>query len=169
MPTVHQMERWLAAVSQGDRDAMAKLYDAASPAVYGYALSITQNSADAEDVLQECFVTILRTASQYKPQGKPMAWIITIAKNLSFKTQKRSARYLPLENQDYFSSAIIDPDDKLLLQGCMTALSDQERQIVILHAVAGCKHREIAEMLNLNPSTVLSKYHRAIQKIRDNL
>ena len=48
----------------------------------------------------------------------------------------------------------------------MTRLSDEERQIVVLHAVAGFKHREIADIVELPLPTVLSKYHRALKKLR---
>ena len=51
----------------------------------------------------------------------------------------------------------------------LTVLSDTERQIVVLHAVSGFKHREIAAMLNLPLPTVLSKYNRAIKKLRSQL
>lgn len=48
----------------------------------------------------------------------------------------------------------------------MRELADEERQILMLHAVTGMKHREIAELLQLSLSTVLSKYHRALKKLR---
>lgn len=48
----------------------------------------------------------------------------------------------------------------------MTGLSDQERQVVLLHAVTGLKHREIAALLELPLPTVLSKYSRALKKLR---
>ena len=47
------------------------------------------------------------------------------------------------------------------------ALSDEERQIAVLHAVSGMKFREIAELLGLPLSTVLSKYHRSMKRLRD--
>ena len=52
---------------------------------------------------------------------------------------------------------------------CLERLSDQERQIVALHAVAGFKHREIAALLELPLSTVLAKYARAIRKLKQYL
>lgn len=169
MVTHFQLDRWIHAAGSGDSDALAKLYEAASPAVYAYALSILNNRDDAQDVLQECFLTVLRTGSQYKSQGKPMAWLITVTKNLCYKLQRRNARYLPLECAEYYPGTAADPDDKLLVESCMKLLTRQEQQIVILHAVAGCKHREIAGIMELNPSTVLSKYHRAIRKLRSSL
>ena len=57
--------------------------------------------------------------------------------------------------------------DKIVLQQCMSRLKDDERQILVLHAVAGFKHREIAELLDLALPTVLSKYHRALHKLRN--
>ena len=53
-----------------------------------------------------------------------------------------------------------------LLQGALASLADEERRIVLLHAVTGMKHREIAALLELPLPTVLSKYHRALKKMR---
>ena len=52
-----------------------------------------------------------------------------------------------------------------MLQSLLSQLSDEERQIVTLHALTGCKHREIAAVLNIPLSTVLSKYRRALRKL----
>ena len=163
------MERWISAIGRGDRNALEKLYDAAAPAVYGMALSILKNEADAEDVLQETFVSVLKSASGYTPQGKPMAWIITIAKNCSYKLRKSNYRYLSMDDHVHFSSNLLSPEDRLLLESCMQQLSEEERQIVVLFAVAGCTHGQIAQMLQIPQSTVRSKYHRALKKLREAL
>lgn len=60
-------------------------------------------------------------------------------------------------------------EDRLILRTAMEALSDEERQIVALHALSGFRHREIAEVLELPLATVLSKYHRALKKLRSRL
>ena len=164
---VYQLERWLRAVSTGDQGALAELYHATATAVYAYALSILKNRHDAEDVLQECYITIFRSAGQYDQRGKPMAWIMTITRNLCLKLLRQQKRYFSVETQDYFGSLTPDPDDRLMLEKCMKVLTDEERQIVVLHAVAGCKHAEIARQLGLKTGTVLSKYHRAIQKLKE--
>lgn len=166
MASTHQLEHWIKATGCGDRKALEKLYDATAPAVYAIALSILKNEADAEDVLQETFMAILGAADQYQPQGKPMAWIITIAKNRSYKLQKQNRRYLSLVEESLPACPFLDPDDRILLQSCLKLLSEEEQQIVIFHAVAGCKHRQIAEVLGLPLSTVLSKYRRALKKLR---
>ena len=63
-------------------------------------------------------------------------------------------------------SAGLTPEERVLLQTALAALEDRERQVVLLHAVTGLKHREIAALLALPLATVLSKYHRALKKMR---
>ena len=61
----------------------------------------------------------------------------------------------------------VTPEDRQLLQTGLAALSQTERQVVLLHAVTGLKHREIAGILELPLATVLSKYHRALRKLKE--
>lgn len=169
MATMQHIDRLILGAGRGDRAALSQLYEETAPTIYAYALTILKNREDAEDVLQECFVTVLRSGSQYKPQGKPMAWLITIVRNLCYKLQRSNARYLPLNAADFFPGNCADPDDRLMVQMCLEKLDQQEQQILILHVIAGCKHREIGQMMEMNTSTVLSKYHRAIRKLRQSL
>ena len=75
---------------------------------------------------------------------------------------------MPEEDWDRWpdSGDISTQEARLVLAEYMKRLSDVERQIVVLHAVAGFKHREIAEMLELPLSNVLSKYNRALKKLK---
>ena len=150
-------------------DALTRLYRLVSPSVYSFALSILKNHHDAEDVLQDCFVTIHNSASGYKSHGNPMAWILTITKNLCLmKLRKRGKEEEAPEGwEDYIpDDQSVSHEDKLVLEACLEKLGDDERQIVILHAVSDMKHRQIAELLDLPLSTVLSKYSRAIKKLK---
>ena len=166
-PNALQLDRWIRGMARGDRDALSQLYQATGTAVFAYALSVLKNRSDAEDVMHDTFVSLWKNAGDYRSQGKPLAWIMTIARNHSYKQLQYRQRYQPLESDAWLQSFPADPDDRLVLQQCMQALSDEERQILVLHAVAGCHFREIGELLKLNTSTVLSKYHRALKKVRD--
>lgn len=77
-----QLDGWLEAMAQGDRSALEALYRQTSPAIYGFALSICRNEQDAEDVLQDTYLQALKGAERYRSQGKPMAWLLTITRNL---------------------------------------------------------------------------------------
>ena len=168
----NMLDDLLRSVQSGESDAFAALYREVSPSVYSFALSILKNPHDAEDVLQDCFIRIFQSADQYHSSGKPMAWIMTIAKNLCFMHLRRQGKTEPLPDQ---WDALIPWNeeattiDRVVLQQCMSRLTDEQRQIVVLHAVAGMKHREIAELMDLALPTVLSKYHRAIHKLRSNI
>ena len=168
-----ELDGLLNAVASGDMGAFEQLYHLTNASVYAFALSILKNSHDAQDVLHDCFVAIHGAASGYRSSGKPMAWIITIARNLCFKLLKEKEKTTSLTLEDWRDHIDIctqmTADDKVVLEQCMERLSDQERQIVVLHAVAGFKHREIGEMMDLALPTVLSKYHRAIKKLREYL
>ena len=61
----------------------------------------------------------------------------------------------------------VDHEDRMMLAALLRLLTEEERQIVVLHAVSGMKHREIAALLKMNLSTVLSKYNRALKKLRE--
>jgi len=157
-------------ISSGDRHAAELLYRHTAKSVYGYALSLLKNPADAEDVLHDCFVQILQKAQSYRSQGKPMAWILTIVKNLCRDTLRKHKKTDALPDEDWIMDLAeqkhLSHDERLLLEECMNGLSQEERMILVQHAVFGFKHQEIADDLSLPLSTVLSKYRRALLKLR---
>ena len=158
------------AVARNGPDALRRLYEKTSKGVYAYALSLLKNAHDAEDVCQETFLSIYDKAGDYEPQGKPMAWIITVAKRhaLTVLRKERGKSYIEeakKANTEAFSRTE-NTEQRLLLQAATEVLNDDERQIVMLKAVAGMKAREIGKILGMPLNTVLSKYHRAIGKMR---
>lgn len=162
-----ELDYWLRRIVRGDRDALEELYKATSSAVYAYALSIVKNSTDAQDVTSDTFISIWHKADGYLSHGKPLAWIITIARNHALMLLRQQRRYIPL--QPYHMDKVIDPEDSAMLKLCMEQLTDEERQIVVLHVTVGMTHRQIAQIMGLNISTVLSKYRRSLQKLRQNM
>jgi len=167
-PSNFQMDHWLKRIAKCDRDALENLYQSTRTSVYAYALSIMRNAPDAQDVLQDTYVAIWNKASYYTGQDKPMAWIITITRNLCFNKLNYEKRYISADEVFRPSNPDLDAETNLLLRFCMQTLTDEERQIVILHAVSGFSFREIGSMLQLKVPTVASKYRRALQKLKDN-
>ena len=172
-PSPQALERAIAQMALGDQQALCSLYEQTKTAVYGLILSILKNTQDAEDVLQETYIQVFEHAASYRPEGKPLAWCFTIAKNLALmklRAQKKAV-FAPLEELECFAQK--DPaascEEAMVLSCALRVLSEEERQIVLLHAVSGFKHREIAQFLHLHLSTVLSKYYRAMKKLKTNL
>ena len=172
-PPSDELEDYIFELANGEMQAMGPLYKAASPSVYAFALSVLKNTQDAQDVLQDTFVSVYTGANTYYSNGKPMAWIMTIAKNHCYKLLKQHSKTESLNLEDWRDDpslvTYMQSDAKLLIHHIMQSLSDQERQVVVLHAVSGFKHREIAALLNMPLPTVLSKYNRAIKKLKDQL
>ncbi|MBR2716874.1 MAG: sigma-70 family RNA polymerase sigma factor, partial [Oscillospiraceae bacterium] len=75
----------------------------------------------------------------------------------------------PVEDRRMEFSQIEDREDRIVLETAFRVLSEEERQIIMLHAVSGLKHREISELLQRPLSTVLSRYSRGIKKLRREL
>ena len=165
-----EIDSFIEGIARGEKEAFEALYNSARVSVYAFALSFLKNSYDAEDVLHDCFVSVWSSATAYRSSGKPLAWILTITKNLCLmKIRERSKTSDVSEEEMERSLGSFDNasfEDKIIVEACMKILSDEERQIVTLHAVSGFKHREIAGFLDIPLPTVLSRYNRALKKLR---
>ncbi len=172
-PDRELLDRLLTAAAQGDRDALGQLYHLTRGAVYAMALSVLRDPHDAQDITQDAFVTIWQKAGSYRSQGSPMAWVLTVTRNLARMKLRQSARFGELTDEEWNAIPAQAPnvtaEDRIVLQHALSRLSAQERQIVMLHAASGLKHREIAALLELPLSTVLSKYRRALEKLKTQL
>ncbi len=163
------LESELIKIASGDKSALARFYGDTYTPIYSYILSFLKNTYDAEDVLHDLYVSVFVNAKSYKPGGKPMAWIFAIARNMSLKKLNERKRNADFEDEDWEK---LLPEDKLSLEescavrACLTCLNREEREIVVMHTVAGFMHKEIAKIMSLPLGTVLSKYNRAIKKLR---
>ena len=123
--------------------------------------------------MQETFIRVRLYVNRYSDQGKPLAWMFTIARNLAYmrlrELKKKSFQEFETIQDMIGFSLIQNVEDRIVLEGAFQVLNDEERSIVLLHAVSGMKHKEIASILNKPLSTVLSKYNRAIKKLNQEL
>lgn len=156
-------------IAAGKPDAVARLYEKTHKGLYGFILSITRNPHDTEDALQETFLAVCRSAQSYRPKGKPMAWLYTVAKNAARMKLRKASDHLSFEDALHGDEAfgrIENLEDRLLLETALTRLSEEERKILFLRALSGLTSREIASLLGLPLNTVLSKYHRTTKKLK---
>lgn len=161
------LEETIWKMKNGEVEALSDLYVATKEAIYGFALSILKNIHEAEEVLQEVYIKIYQSADLYKPNDKPLAWILTITKNLAYMRIRQKKNYVDiLELEHTLVSNNDDIENKLFIETIFQYISDEERNILTLHSLSGFKHREIAKMLDMPLATVLSKYNRAIKKIK---
>lgn len=169
-------EELLKRVADGDQEAFYQLYRNTDRTIYSFILSILKNPQDAEEVMQETYLKVWTNASSYQSQGKPLAWMFTIARNLCymrFRDQKHQADVgldeLNGEEMGEVCLPLEQMADAIVLKAALSILKEDERQIVLLHASAGLKHREVAAGLQMPLATVLSKYNRAMKKLQQYL
>ena len=165
-----ELQQQLLRIARGEREALAELYQHTRLAVYGLALSYLKNVQDAQDLTQDVYVQVWNCAEQYCPSGSPICWLLTVCRNLCLMHLRREKKNAALSEEEWNAIPVqecgLDADERALLQHALAVIGVEERRIVMLHAVTGMKHREIAALLEMPLATVLSKYHRALKKMR---
>lgn len=169
------IEECLISLAEGNIEAMDVLYELIKKDTYAFALSKVKNKFDADDILQDTFVRIYENAKLYTSLGKPMSWIFTVESNVinryfQLKNKQEIINNETIINNIIDSSTNINTSDKLIkneyLNKLLDTLNDFEREVISLHLVSDMKFREIADYLNKPLSTILSKYNRAIKKLK---
>ena len=164
------LDRFILDLADGNKDSLGVIYEKTKTSVYAYALSILKNRDDAEDVMHDTYLCVYSSAAAYSSSGKPMAWILTIVKNLCLSKLRANSIRSHDQIDDYSefisSNDSLTADEKLILAEALGKLADDEREIVLLHVLSGFKHREISDYMNLPLATVLSKYSRAVKKLK---
>lgn len=166
-----KIEDLILKMAEGDTEALGSLYEEIKTDVYAFCLSRAQNVEDAEDVCEDTFVRIYKYARLYTPKGKPMAWVFTVAQNILKRHKAIKARHISYD--DAIADTADDTQgiedslaDSSFLKWLISSLDELSRSVLVMHAVSGLKHREIAKILDMPLATVLSKYNRAIKKLR---
>jgi RNA polymerase sigma factor (sigma-70 family) len=153
---------------KNERAAMAELFSILAPKLKGVCYRYTGNAFDAEDLMQETFITIFTKMGSYKEEGSFEGWARRIAVNTSLNWLKKNKVILQMqalstkhdaedkEDDDY----IVDLHAEELMQH-IAKLPDGYRTILNLFAIEGYSHKEIGEQLGINESTSRSQYTRA--------
>lgn len=150
----------------GEVKAQFILYKQYSKAMYNIAIRFLNNKMDAEDILQESFVTAFEKINDLSSYNAFGSWLKRIVINNCITHLRRNKfefddieNYASVESPDDEAELTIDP---ALVHAAIKDLPSGGRTILVLHALEGYKHREIAEMLNLSESTSKSQYRRAL-------
>lgn len=159
-------------IAFGDDEAFEELYYLSYRPMYAFLLSFTLNKDDADDLMQDTYIRIRGAAHLYKKQGNPMAWMMKIAKNL-FLMKKRKEKGKDTVSDDsvhelidHTFHEIDDAENRMFLEELFLHISDEEREIIIMNVLTGLTFKEIAVLLDKPMGTILSKYHRAMKKLK---
>ncbi|ATV56690.1 RNA polymerase subunit sigma [Fusobacterium pseudoperiodonticum] len=144
------------------------IYEEYFDRVYYKVLSVVKNDDDAEDICQETFISVYKNLSKFREESNIYTWIYRIAINKTYDFFKK--RKIEFEiNDDVLSlPEDVNFDTKVILQEKLKLISEKEREIVILKDIYGYKLKEIAEMKDMNLSTVKSVYYKALKDMGGN-
>ncbi len=158
----------------GEAKAQFILFRKYSKAMYNIAIRFTNNRMDAEDILQESFITAFEKLPELKNTATFPGWLKRIVVNGCIdQVRKRRLIFddlndnLPDERDiDEEADFITNPE---IVHNLIKNLPDGSRTVLVLHVLEGYKHREIAEMLNISESTCRTQYFRALKLLNRNL
>ena len=147
--------------------------------LYGYAVVLSRNSTEAEDLVQETCLRALRGIHQLRPDGNVKSWLFTILRNI-WLNQRRQRRVAP-EMVELDSDGTSDPPDTARdphavytdkieqeqVRAAIQQLPVEFREIIILREYEELSYQEIAGVLGCPPGTVMSRLARARSRLRD--
>lgn len=168
-------------IAQRDEAALKGLYDLVSSKLYGLSLRVVSKHEWAEDVLQETFLQIWRSAGDYRASlSPPMAWLGLIVRSRSLDfLRRRTAERAHLTDEiddvmaDTMEGASPNPMDVSLasqqawaLHQCLGKLENRQREVVSLAYLRDLSHSELAEQLRLPLGTVKTWIRRGLDQLR---
>jgi RNA polymerase sigma-70 factor (ECF subfamily) len=174
----------MALVSGGDMDAFERLVEKHQALVAGTIGRMLGNNSDVEDIAQQVFVRVWKSASRYVPRAKFTTWLLKITRNLVFNELRRRKRHavLPLQPEpDGEEIQLKDerastPDESLLedelrrsIDSAINQLPETQRMAVVLRRYEELSYDEIADVLGQSVPAVKSLLFRARTELRERL
>ena len=170
----------------GDKLALSQLVNKYSERIYNLALRILRNHEDAEDVLQETFLTVVEKLNTFDGRSGFFTWIYRIATNASLmRLRKKKFMFQKLNEESDFQKSvesrvfvdwsqdpslnIYDKEIKHKIDQAVNSLSDIYRSVFILRDIEGLSIKETSEILNITQENVKIRLRRARQFLRDYL
>lgn len=181
-------EQVLRRAQQADAGALETLVDAYRSRIYGLLYRLTGSRDVAEDLLQATFLRVVRMLPTYEHSGKFESWLFRIAANLVRDRARKLQRHRRAFASDPtvvpgsefgprgVSAQVSGPEEDIIrresderLQASLQKLSDSEREILLLRHYSDLSFREIADILNVPLGTALSRAHRALARLKQDL
>lgn len=167
----------IAKIARGEKDALEALFSVEAPRLIGVARRITRDLQLAEDVVQESFVRIWRSAASFDPaRGSASGWLSTIVRNRSLNAVRDGARLefhdpagmLAMEARlEDATQAMNRLSDRDALRICLDQLDERKRQAVLLCYVTGLNHGEAAATLKAPLGTVKAWVRRGVIALQE--
>jgi RNA polymerase sigma-70 factor, ECF subfamily len=175
--TRQQLAAALARVAGGDRAALRVVYQDTSAKLFGVCLRILNDRGEAEDVLQDVYVTVWRKAATFDPsRASPITWMVAIARNRSIDRLRASAvsrRMEPIEAADAVSDPAPSATERVelaqqhrKLAGCLEELEQKQAAAIRAAFLDGSTYEDLAARMSVPLGTMKSWIRRGLIKLR---
>jgi RNA polymerase sigma-70 factor (ECF subfamily) len=176
--------RLMALVSRGDTAAFEELVERHQGLVIGTVGRMLGSNSDVEDIAQQVFVRVWRSAARYVPRAKFTTWLLKITRNLVFNEMRRTKRHaqvpmqpetqseeIPLKDETAQSpaDALLEQELQQAIENAVTELPESQRMAVVLRRYQDLSYEQIAEVLDLSVPAVKSVLFRARTELRTRL
>lgn len=175
-------------VKRGDEAAFAELVDKYKQPVMGLVFRIIRDATEAEDISQNVFLQVHKSAARYEPSAKFSSWLFTIARNLCLNELRRRSRHPsePLEQSFADSDDTVErplpdkqnplPQDSLLMgeleqkvDDALAALPENQRTAIALCRRDDLSYEDISKILGCSLSATKSMIHRGREALKEKL
>jgi len=164
--------------ARGDEQAFAALYDATSARAHGLVLRVIRDPAQAEEVTQEVFLQVWRTASRYdESKGSALSWLMTLAHRRAVD-RVRAAEAVSRQDTSYHQNTHTVAHDATAeaaeasmearrVRSALSELTVVQREAIELAYFGGYTHTEVATMLDLPVGTAKTRIRDGLIRLRD--
>lgn len=177
MPDSKRLETLLTACARGQESALAELYQLSAPHLFALVVRMLRRKDWAEEVLQECYLSIWQNASRFSSeQSQPMTWMTRIVRNRCIDQLRRPDLERPDPDgaiQDAWADDALGPlgllqasDDGKRLARCLGELESRQRMAIAMSFFDDLSHAEIAEKLESPLGTIKSWLRRGLERLK---
>src|SRR3954468_22275845 len=170
----------LKACGRGDQTAFARLYDAVSSRVFGMAVRVVRDPAQAEEVAQEAFLEIWRTSGRFDPaKGSPLGWLLTIVHRKAVDRVRSAEASTRRDSTYHQQNQAVDHDttaeaataslEARRVRSALAGLTQVQREALELAYFGGYTHTEVATMLDLPVGTPKTRIRDGLIRLRDTM
>ncbi len=166
-------ETIMIAVRNGDLKAASMLFDRYNKRIFNFLATMTSDRDTAEDLTQNVFFRLIKYRNSFREDSRFQPWIYQIARNVfsdHYRTNKTSGKNIDV---DVVSDNIAEPEEtrsqdekEALLYTCLSKLSDEERELLVLTRFQHMKYEEVAVIMETTVANIKVKVHRTIAKLR---
>ena len=152
--------------------AQEELYKRYATTLFSVCLKYASSYADAEDILQDSFITIFDKMVQYENKGSFEGWLKRIAINTALQRYRKPGVF-NIINEENIPEVLVEVDEESInldfLLGIIQELPDRYRLVFNLYVLDGYSHKEIAKLLEISDGTSKSNLARARQILKDKI